>query len=59
MSHTISSAEVGLMDEKKTDVPKCPKCGKTTRQILRGWGEGYENYRCGHCNKRYTRQEGD
>ena len=33
--------------------PKCPRCGATTYQLLRGWEEGYTKYRCGHCEKDY------
>uniref|UniRef100_A0A6M3M7C6 Uncharacterized protein n=1 Tax=viral metagenome TaxID=1070528 RepID=A0A6M3M7C6_9ZZZZ len=34
--------------------PKCPSCGETTNQHLRGFGEDYENYRCGHCDRKYS-----
>jgi len=33
--------------------PKCPGCGATTNQFLRGWEEGWTEYRCGHCEKVY------
>ena len=33
--------------------PKCPRCGATTNQFLRGWEEGWMKYRCGHCKEVY------
>jgi len=33
--------------------PKCPRCGEITKQMIRGWKDGWTNYRCGHCQKRY------
>jgi len=37
--------------------PKCPDCGETTKQHLRGWEESYMKYQCGHCNKAYKVRE--
>ncbi|HUW44789.1 MAG TPA: hypothetical protein VMW50_03245 [Dehalococcoidia bacterium] len=44
------------MGEQKI-TPKCPRCGETTNQYLRGWEEGYMKYRCGHCKKSYKVME--
>jgi len=38
------------MDKESTI---CPHCGETTKQMLRGWDEGSDTYRCGHCKKAY------
>ena len=38
------------MEEKR-----CPKCGKTDRQIRQGYtGSGSQRYLCRHCNYKYT-----
>jgi len=39
--------------EEQKIAPKCPSCGETTNQHLRGWEESYMKYRCGHCKKAY------
>ena len=44
------------MDELKI-TPRCPSCGETTNQYLRGWEESYTKYRCGHCQKAYQLRE--
>lgn len=33
--------------------PKCPECGATSNQLLRGFEAGWMKYRCGYCKKVY------
>jgi len=34
--------------------PCCPECGETTKQMLRGFKDGVDTYRCGHCDRKYS-----
>jgi len=39
--------------EGQREIPKCPRCGATVNQLLRGFEEGWTKYRCEHCKEVY------